>query len=63
MWYSIKHYWLVQVNIGGEKEKIQQSYSFKRLMADVLGETDFWKTSSYQLHGKNDFRLERREEL
>ena len=31
-----------QVNVMGlEKEKIQQSYSFKRLMADVLGETDF----------------------
>lgn len=33
---------LLQVNVMGlEKEKIQQSYSFKRLMADVLGETDF----------------------
>ena len=32
----------LQVNVMGlEKEKIQQSYSFKRLMADVLGETDF----------------------
>lgn len=32
----------IQVNVmGSEKEKIQQSYSFKRLMADVLGETDF----------------------
>ncbi|KZS04702.1 PDZ and LIM domain protein 3 [Daphnia magna] len=31
-----------KVNVMGlEKEKIQQSYSFKRLMADVLGETDF----------------------
>lgn len=31
-----------KVNVGsGEKEKIAQSYSFKRLMADVLGETDF----------------------
>ncbi|XP_046645110.1 uncharacterized protein LOC124335680 isoform X2 [Daphnia pulicaria] len=28
-------------SMGLEKEKIQQSYSFKRLMADVLGETDF----------------------
>lgn len=33
---------MLQVNsMGLEKEKIQQSYSFKRLMADVLGETDF----------------------
>ena len=32
-----------QVNtLGKSHETIQQSYSFKRLMADVLGETDFW---------------------
>ena len=31
-----------QVNtLGKSHETIQQSYSFKRLMADVLGETDF----------------------
>merc|ERR1712071_291070 len=27
--------------LGKSHENIQQSYSFKRLMADVLGETDF----------------------
>lgn len=33
---------MMQVNVMGmEKEKIAQSHSFKRLMADVLGETDF----------------------
>jgi len=45
--------------LGKSHENIQQSYSFKRLMADVLGETDFWRNNLLEDKKQKKFKRQR----